>query len=92
MSRAQPKSSPTDDHARRIARAIAKGRPPPFSAELDRYCDAGRQKFFSEHLFQGGRSSIDSANSFFSLRFSSSSAFSRRASETSMPPYFDRHL
>ena len=29
MSRAQPKSSPTDEHARRIAQAIAKGRPPP---------------------------------------------------------------
>ena len=28
MSRAQPKSSPTDEHARRIAQAIAKGRPP----------------------------------------------------------------
>jgi hypothetical protein len=26
----QPKSSPTDEHARRIVRAIAKGRPPPF--------------------------------------------------------------
>jgi hypothetical protein len=29
MSRAQLKSSLTDDHARRIARAIAKGKPPP---------------------------------------------------------------
>ena len=32
-------------------------------------------------------SSIASANSFFSLVFSSSSAFSRRASEASIPPY-----
>src|SRR5262245_31078736 len=32
-------------------------------------------------------SSIDSANSFFSLRFSSSSIRSRLASDTSMPPY-----
>ena len=31
MSRTQPKSSPTDEHARRIAQAIAKGRPPPFT-------------------------------------------------------------
>ena len=42
MSRAQPKSSPTDQHARRIALAIAKGRPPPFSADLDRYCENSR--------------------------------------------------
>src|SRR6185437_4696052 len=38
----------------------------------------GRQKFFP---------SIS-----FSLRFSSSSAFSRRASDTSIPPYRERHL
>ena len=38
MSRAQPKSSPVDDHARKIATAIAKGRPPPFSDAFDRYC------------------------------------------------------
>jgi hypothetical protein len=37
-------------------------------------------------------SSIASANSFFSMAFSSSSAFSRRASDTSSPPYFDFHL
>src|SRR5262249_34853661 len=36
--------------------------------------------------------SIVSASSFFSLLFSSSSAFRRRASETSMPPYFAFHL
>jgi hypothetical protein len=37
-------------------------------------------------------SSIVSANSFFSLAFSASSAFSRRASETSIPPYLAFHL
>jgi hypothetical protein len=37
-------------------------------------------------------SSIASANSFFSLAFSSSSTFSRRASETSIPPYLAFHL
>src|SRR5713226_6770278 len=47
MSRAQPKSSPTDEHARRIARAIAKGRPPPFSADLDRYCDSSPREIFA---------------------------------------------
>jgi hypothetical protein len=47
MSRAQPKSSPTDQHARRIARAIATGRPPPFSADLDRYCESCPREIFA---------------------------------------------
>jgi hypothetical protein len=47
MSRAQPKSSPTDEHARRIARAVAKGRPPPFSADLDRYCESSPHEIFA---------------------------------------------
>jgi hypothetical protein len=47
VSRAQPKSSPTDEHARRIARAIAKGRPPPFSADLDRYCESCPHEIFA---------------------------------------------
>jgi hypothetical protein len=37
-------------------------------------------------------SNIDSASSFLSRRFSSSSDLRRRASETSSPPYFDFHL
>ena len=47
MARPQPKYSPTDEHARRIARAIAKGRPPPFSAELDRYCEASPGEIYT---------------------------------------------
>jgi hypothetical protein len=47
MSRAQPKSSPTDEHARRIAQAIAKGRPPPFNAALDRYCESSPREIFA---------------------------------------------
>jgi hypothetical protein len=47
MSRAQPKSSPTDEHARRIAHAIAKGRPPSFSAAFDRYCDSSPLEIFA---------------------------------------------
>ena len=47
MNRAQPKSSPTDQHARRIALAIAKGRPPPFSADLDRYCENSPREIFA---------------------------------------------
>jgi hypothetical protein len=46
MSRAQPKFSPTDEHARRIAQAIAKGQPPPFSAALDRYCESCPREIF----------------------------------------------
>src|SRR6202140_3126009 len=46
MNRAQPKSSPTDEHARRIAQAIAKGQPPPFSAALDRYCESCPREIF----------------------------------------------
>jgi hypothetical protein len=47
MSRPQPKYSPTDDYARRIARAIAKGRPPPFSEDLDRYCENSSREIFA---------------------------------------------
>lgn len=47
MSRAQPKSSPTDEHARRIAQAIAKGRPPPFNDALDRYCESSPREIFA---------------------------------------------
>jgi hypothetical protein len=46
-SRAQPKSSPTDEHARRIAQAIAKGRPPPFNAAFDRYCESSPGEIFA---------------------------------------------
>src|SRR5260221_1763086 len=47
MSRAQPKSSPTDEYARRIAQAIAKGRPPPFNAAFDRYCENSPREIFA---------------------------------------------
>src|SRR5207253_7150457 len=47
MARPQPKYSPTDEHARRVARAIAKGRPPPFSSELDRYCESFPGEIFA---------------------------------------------
>ena len=40
----------------------------------------------------GLTSSIVSASSFFRLAFSVSSAFSRFASDTSIPPNFDFHL
>jgi hypothetical protein len=47
MSRPQPKYSPTDDYARRIARAIIKGKPPPFSDDLDRYCENSSREVFA---------------------------------------------
>ena len=52
----------------------------------------GRHHFFAATSFNIALSSIASANSFFSRAFSSSSAFSRRASETSSPPYLAFHL
>jgi hypothetical protein len=61
MSRAQPKSSPTDEHAKRIAQAIAKGRPPPFNAALDRYCESSPREIFAalagaaRHMPPGGK-------------------------------------
>jgi hypothetical protein len=47
MSRAQPKSSPTDQHARRIAQAIANGHPPAFDAALDKYCASSPREIFA---------------------------------------------
>src|SRR5713226_989758 len=47
LSRAQSKSSPTDEHARRIAQAIAKGRPPPFNDAFDRYCESSPREIFA---------------------------------------------
>jgi hypothetical protein len=50
MSRTQPKSSPTDEHARRIAQAIAKGRPPPFNDAFDRYCESSPHEIFAAFM------------------------------------------
>src|SRR3979411_2285883 len=47
MSRTQPNSSPTDEYARRIANPIARGRPPPFSAAFDRYCESSPREIFA---------------------------------------------
>jgi len=47
MPRAQPKSSPTDDHARRIARAIAKDRPLPLDDDLEQYCARSPHEIFA---------------------------------------------
>ena len=47
MSRVQLKSSLTDDHARLIARAIAEGKPPPFNAHFDEYCESYPHEIFA---------------------------------------------
>src|SRR3984885_14688817 len=49
--------------------------------------DGGPYHFFDRSSRSAAASNICSANSFFSLAFSSSSCFRRFASETSMPPY-----
>ena len=51
MSRAQPKSSPTDQHARRIAAAIAKGRRPAHTPDLDLYFESSPHEVFT--AFEG---------------------------------------
>src|SRR5690606_4009103 len=48
----------------------------------------GPYHFFDRSSFSAAASSIWSANSFFSFAFSSSRAFRRLASDTSIPPYF----
>src|SRR2546430_4982823 len=60
MSRAQPKSSPTDQYARSIAAAIAKGRPPARAPELDQYLECSPREVFvafegvARHMPPGG--------------------------------------
>src|SRR5262245_4967939 len=52
----------------------------------------GRHHFFVAISSSIALSSIASARSFLSFTFSSSSAFSRLASDTSSPPYLPFHL
>jgi len=54
--------------------------------QLGGHCDDIRDPFFVawKEAYE--------ESSFFSFAFSSSSAFSRLASDTSMPPYFLRHV
>jgi hypothetical protein len=47
MSRAEPKSSPTDRYAKRIAIAIAKRRSPRSDSEFDRYCEKSPREIFA---------------------------------------------
>src|SRR6202035_1917902 len=52
----------------------------------------GRHHFFPRRSFSAALSSMASASIRFSRPFSSSSARSRLASDTSRPPYLDFHL
>jgi hypothetical protein len=52
----------------------------------------GRYHFFPRRSFSAALSSMLSASSFLNRAFSSSSAFRRRASLMSMPPYLAFHL
>jgi len=60
MSRAQPKSSPMDRHARSIAAAIAKGRPPALTPDLDLYLESSPREIcvafegVARHMPPGG--------------------------------------
>src|SRR4030095_15155824 len=60
MNRAQPKYSPTDQHARSIAAAIAKGRTPALTPELDQYFESSPRDIFvsfegvARHMPPGG--------------------------------------
>ena len=60
MSRAQPKSSPMDRYARSIAAAIAKGRPPALTPDLDLYLESSPREIFvafegvARHMPPGG--------------------------------------
>src|SRR5262249_49403390 len=72
---------------------------PPFAHPMIRYelsdsfpLGSGRYHFFPRRSFRAALSSIASASIRLSLVFSSSSARSRLASDTSMPPYFAFHL
>ncbi len=51
MGRARPKVSPTDQHARRIAVAIVKGRPPALTPDLDLYLESSPHEIFA--AFEG---------------------------------------
>jgi hypothetical protein len=51
MGSARPKASPTDQHARRIAVAVAKGRPPALTADLDLYFESSPHEIFA--AFEG---------------------------------------
>ena len=73
---AEDRARPPLAHPMRLARTGDRG--PPSS---------GRHHFFAATSFSTALSSIASASSFLSLAFSSSSALSRRACDTSSPPY-----
>src|SRR6266516_3033388 len=81
------------DRRQRGYRPAARSSPARHANERQHLASQRALPFFSQKLLDpsstvsAALSSIDSASSFFSLRFSSSSSRSRLASETSIPPY-----
>ena len=85
---------PTCAVADHLAIRVDKGAGPPFRKAhhglqmRDPFAlGGGPYHFFARSSRSAAASSIGSAKSFFSLAFSSSSCFSRLASDTSRPPY-----
>ena len=71
---------------------------PPLArlSQLDQMGDSsaacnGPYQFFDSSSFSAALSRCASASNCFSFRFSVSSSFSFFASDTCIPPYFDRH-
>ena len=88
MSRAQPKSSLTDQHARSIAAAIAKGRPPALTPDLDLYLESSPREIFvafegvARHMPPGGNDDLPLV-----ICFCCSSCSSTSATALPSPPH-----
>jgi hypothetical protein len=67
MSGAQPRRSPTERHARRIAVAIAKDLPPPLTPELDLYFENCPREIFA--AFEGAARHMPPAGNDANLSF-----------------------
>ena len=52
----------------------------------------GSSRTWPQKFFPNISRSVDTSSNFFSFPFSSSRCLSRLASDTSMPPNFERHL
>jgi len=67
MSKARPKASDTDQHARKIASAIAKGLPPPLTPGFDRYLEQSPTEIFA--AFEGAARHMPPAGNDEALAF-----------------------
>src|SRR6266581_229421 len=96
MSRAQPKSSPTHQHARSIAAAIAKGRPPALTPDLDLYLESSPREIFvafegvARHMPPGGNDETLALGYLFLLHQSKIPASPERAKASARQHVDDR--